>query len=111
MKPYERIKELREDNDKSQQAVANYLQIDRKTYCRYENNQHEIKIETLIKLARYYNVTMDYISGVTNEKRSLKTTKTIVLTEREKELIKKYNKNEHFQEAINKLLDIKKPLK
>lgn len=84
----DRLKAIRIDSDLSQQEIADYLKIDRKTYCRYENSHHEIKIETLIQLAKYYQVSLDYLAGLTNVPRQLEE-KNITLK----------NKNVTFKKA------------
>lgn len=63
----ERIRGLREDKDKNQEEIAEYLKIDRKTYNRIENGISPLKFEIAIKLARYYNISLDYIAGFTDE--------------------------------------------
>lgn len=66
MKYIERIRELREDNMYTQQKIADLLGIGQRTYCDYESGKTRIPVDSLIKLASFYNVSMDYISGVTN---------------------------------------------
>ena len=61
-----RLKDLREDADLKQQQIADYLHIKQNTYSQYENGQRQIPIELLIKLAKYYNVSTDYILGLTD---------------------------------------------
>ena len=56
-----RLKELREENKLTQQAVADYLSVKQNTYSQYENEKRQLSIEVLIKLAKFYNVTTDYI--------------------------------------------------
>ena len=63
-----RIRDLREDADLTQKAVADYLHIRQNTYSQYENRQRQIPIESMIKLARFYNVSTDYILGLTKIK-------------------------------------------
>lgn len=65
---YERIKNLREDHDLTQEYVATYLKINRVVYNRYENGIREIPINLLIKLADFYNVSIDYMVNRTNNK-------------------------------------------
>ena len=65
MKSYnEIIRELREDNDLSQQAVAEYLKTTQQVYSRYEKGINEMPIRHLIALCKFYNVTSDYILGL-----------------------------------------------
>lgn len=65
----ERIRSLREDTDKTQSQIAALLQVGQRTYCDYELGKTRIPVDSLIILAKLYNVSMDYISGVSNEKR------------------------------------------
>lgn len=58
-----RLKELRKQEKKNQSEIANQLQIPLMTYNNYENEKSEPNIETLIKLANYYNVSLDYLVG------------------------------------------------
>ena len=62
-----RIKDLREDNDKTQQAVADYLNMHRSVYRRYEAGLREIPVWAVVKLARYYKTSTDYILGLTDD--------------------------------------------
>lgn len=64
----ERIKALREDNDLNQATVAKVIHVAQTTYSDYEKGKVRIPIECLIKLAQFYNVDMNYISGVSNLK-------------------------------------------
>lgn len=67
MKNYnERLKELREDNDLTQKEIAKTIGCATFTYQRYEYGEQLIPIDKLIKLAYYYNVSTDYILGITN---------------------------------------------
>ena len=63
-----RLRDLREDNDKKQVEIAEYLGIAQTVYSRYERGFQTIPVEHLIKLADYYEVTTDYILGRTDEK-------------------------------------------
>ena len=58
---YKRIKDLRKDNDKLQKEVAQVLNITLQQYSLYEKGIREIPVDLLIKLANYYNVSVDYI--------------------------------------------------
>ena len=58
-----RIKELRKQNNKTQQEIAEFLNMTQVTYGRYELGVHEPTLETLCKLANYYGVTVDYLIG------------------------------------------------
>ena len=61
-----RIKELREDKDKTQREIAAFLCVAQNTYCNYENGKRDIPIEVLIKLADYYDVNLEYLLGLTD---------------------------------------------
>ena len=56
-----RLKELREENGLTQHAVAEYLNVKQNTYSQYETEKRQLSIDMLIKLARFYNVSTDYI--------------------------------------------------
>ena len=65
MKNYNcRIKELREDNDKSQKEIATMLKTTQQYYSQYENQKRKMPIEHLITLCLYYGVSADYILGL-----------------------------------------------
>ena len=64
-----RIRALREDNDMTQVKVAQLLQVGQKTYSDYELGKTRIPVDSLIVLARLYNVSMDYICGVSDIRR------------------------------------------
>lgn len=65
----ERIRGLREDADKSQSAIAKLLNVGQKTYSDYELGKTRIPLDSVILLARYYNVDMNYICGISSEKK------------------------------------------
>ena len=60
---YENIRNLREDADKTQQEIADYLHVKQTTYSKYELGKINIPIEVFIKLADFYNVSVDYLLG------------------------------------------------
>lgn len=61
-----RIRDLREDSDKTQQEIANILKTSQTMYARYERGANELPIHHLIALADFYNVSTDYILGRTD---------------------------------------------
>lgn len=65
---FKRIKDLREDNDLLQKDVAALLGISQQYYSEYENGKRTITIPHLITLAKYYNVSIDYLVGLSNNK-------------------------------------------
>lgn len=68
MKMRMRIRDLREDNDLTQKQIAEYLMCDQSLYSKYERGEREIPLNLIIKLADYYNVSLDYIVGRSEEK-------------------------------------------
>ena len=68
---YNRIKDLREDRDASQRQVAEFLGLYTTTYARYERGEQEVPFCIAIALAKFYNVSLDYLAGLTNEPRKL----------------------------------------
>ncbi len=64
---YPRIRELREDKDLTQALLAEYLHCDQSLYSKYERGQREIPVEAVIALARFYQVSTDYILGLTEQ--------------------------------------------
>lgn len=66
-----RLKDLREDNDLTQKEIAIMLNMKQQQYSRYENGEYELPLSCLIKLAKYYNVSTDYILNLSNTKNYL----------------------------------------
>lgn len=64
---YKRIRELREDNDILQKEIAKLLNTTQQHYSRIENGSTEITADRVILLAKFYNVTSDYILGLSDE--------------------------------------------
>ena len=62
------MRELREDNDKTQQEIADYLGTSQTMYARYERGANELPIRHLLTLCRYYGVSSDYFLGLTDNK-------------------------------------------
>ena len=63
---YQRIRHLREDKDLSQQTIADFLNIQQRTYSRYETGEREIPLEALCKLADFHHVSVDYLLNRTD---------------------------------------------
>ena len=63
-----RIRDLREDHDKTQQNIADLLGTSQTMYDRYERGASELPVRHLIRLAQYYHVSMEYIVGLTDNK-------------------------------------------
>lgn len=65
MKTYvKRIRDLREDNDKTQQEIADILGTSQTMYARYERGANEMPVHHLISLCKYYGVSSDYLLGI-----------------------------------------------
>ncbi len=62
-----RLRDLREDNDLTQKQIADFLHIKQNTYCQYESGRRQIPLEMLIKLADFYDVTLDFLVGRTEK--------------------------------------------
>lgn len=63
-----RIRSLREDMDLTQKEIADFLHIKQNTYSQYENGHRQVPIDVLVKLARYYNTSIDYLVGETDKR-------------------------------------------
>ena len=64
-----RIRDLREDSDIRQKEIAAYLLCDQSLYSKYERGERPLSLEYAVKLAEYYNVSVDYLVGLTDERR------------------------------------------
>lgn len=71
----QRIRNLREDSDKTQQELADILGTSQTMYARYERGANELPIHHLITLCQYYHVSADYLLGLSNEKLPLRIKK------------------------------------
>ena len=65
---HKRIRDLREDNDLTQQYIAAYLNCDQSLYSKYERGERPIPLEAVVKLADLYKTSVDYLVGRTNRK-------------------------------------------
>lgn len=68
MKYNERIREIREDNSLTQQRIADLLHIGQRTYSDYESGKTRIPVDNLMILAKFYDVSVDYITGASDVK-------------------------------------------
>lgn len=66
---YQRIRDLREDNDLTQTNIAEFLGMSQTGYSKYETGENDIPTSILIKLARFYNTSIDYLLGQTDCKK------------------------------------------
>ena len=72
---YQRLRDLREDSDLTQNQLVEILGMHKTTYTNYEQGKREIPFSLAIRLAEYYNVSLDYIAGLISEPRPLYTSK------------------------------------
>ena len=66
---FQRLRDMREDSDMTQVQISEFLGIQQTVYSRYERGFQTIPLEYLIKLADYYDVSLDYLTGRTNNMR------------------------------------------
>lgn len=64
---YRRLRDLREDNDCTQKDIARLLGMKQPQYSRYESGQRDVPTAVLIRLSEYYNTSVDYILGITDD--------------------------------------------
>lgn len=72
MNHYKRLKDVREDHDLTQREVAAILEMDQSNYAKYENGKNMMGIDKYIKLAKFYNVSLDFLTGLIDTPRKLK---------------------------------------
>ena len=96
MSTYQRIRDLREDADMTQKQVAEKLFLQLTQYRRYECGESELPMNIAINIAKLYNVSLDYIAGLTAEKRGLTMSS---LTDNETKLIKLFRKLDLFDQG------------
>lgn len=63
---FPRIRNLREDNDKTQKEICEYLFCDQSLYSKYERGLRTVPVEIIIKLAQFYGTSTDYMLGLTD---------------------------------------------
>lgn len=71
MQYYPRLRDLREDMDYTQNQLVSLLKMHKTTYTNYEQGKREPPFELIIKLAKLYNVSIDYIAGITDDPKPL----------------------------------------
>ncbi len=67
----QRLKDLREDADKKQSDIAAFLKTTQSYYAQYENGKREMPFSRAIELAKYYNISLDYLAGLIDTPRKL----------------------------------------
>lgn len=68
---YQRLKDIREDNDKSQLEIANLLKVSQQHYSMYERGDRELPMHHFVTLAKFYNVSLDYLAGLVQVPRKI----------------------------------------
>ena len=71
MQYYQRLRDMREDADKTQPDIANVLGISQQHYSMYERGERELPMHHFMTLARFYNVSLDYLAGLIDTPRKL----------------------------------------
>ena len=111
---YQRLRDIREDNDLKQIDIAKVLGIEQTNYSKYELGKNMMGIDKYITLAKFYNISLDYLCGIIDEPKKLNNQKNPPHTSEEEKkeqkmliLFRKYEQNPDLQKAIDKLLDIK----
>lgn len=69
---YQRLKDMREDKEKKQSDIAELLQISRQQYQLYESGKRELPMYHFITLAKYYNISLDYLAGLIDKPEKLR---------------------------------------
>ena len=72
MSTYQRLKDLREDAEKSQEEIARVIGTSQSYYAQYENGKRTVPLQRMIVLAKYYNVSLDYLAGLIDTPKKLK---------------------------------------
>ncbi|MBQ9079555.1 MAG: helix-turn-helix transcriptional regulator [Clostridia bacterium] len=68
---YQRLRDMRNDRDKTQEDIAKILGTARQQYAKYETGAQELPMHHFITLAKYYNVSLDYLAGLTDTPKKL----------------------------------------
>ena len=68
---YQRLRDLREDHDLTQKEIALLLGTTQPQYVRYESGERELPMHHFITLAKHYNISLDYLAGLTNTPKTL----------------------------------------
>jgi transcriptional regulator with XRE-family HTH domain len=74
MKYQKRLKDIREDHDLTQEDLAKILQTSQQYYGKYENGKYELPFSRAIELAKFYNISLDYIAGLIDEPKTIQGT-------------------------------------
>ena len=72
MNIYQRLKDIREDSDKTQEEIAKVIGTSQSYYAQYENGKRAIPFDRMVALAKYYNLSLNYLAGLIDTPRKLK---------------------------------------
>lgn len=72
---FQRIKDLREDSDLTQKQIGEILHVSQRAYSHYETGKRNVPVDALIRMADYYNISLDYLVGRSDEKKWTKPKK------------------------------------
>lgn len=104
---YQRLRDLREDADLTQKQVADLIGVSINHYGKYERGETDIPLEKAIILAKYYDVSLDYLAGLTNQKKSMSIKEQIALVTMYRSL-NAYNQKRISEKIIEMLEQQKK---
>lgn len=100
------LKRLREDAGVSQRTLAENIGVSQQSINKYENHNIEPDIETLVRMADYFDTSVDYLIGHSSERRRQENVRTFDLNEKEAELIENYRKfSARQRESISRMLE------
>lgn len=102
---YQRLRDIREDSDKTQADIADLLKTAREQYQKYESGKQELPMHHFITLAKYYGVSLDYLAGIIPTPKPLKTSPTEYSSE-EIQLIRAYRNKPEVQGVIKAALGL-----
>lgn len=105
------LKTLRKQHNLSQQKLADILHISQQSVYKYENNITSPDIETLIRMADYFNTSIDYLLEYTDIAHKIEPVQSNMLNDEELALIEKYRRmNPHHKNIVNMIIDSYLPL-
>lgn len=106
MNNYQRLKDIREDRDLTQQNIAELLETTRQQVGKWENGIQLMGIDKYIKLAKFFNISIDYLSGIIDETRPLYETNKkrnenlLILSNEEIKILTALRDNANFKNAV-----------
>ncbi len=103
MKMYQRLKDIREDNDLQQSDIAHILSTTQQQVSKWETGVQMMGVDKYMKLAKHFNISLDYITGLTNIPTELYNKE---IPPKFQKLISAYSENSDLQPAVDKLLGI-----